>query len=54
MDSLVWAFTDLFNRGAVDLSESEFGETMLTSAELKTETARDDEVSMLDSSRGWL
>lgn len=53
MDAMVWAFTDLFKRGAVDLSEAEFGEVRLTHAELPAAPAdEDDDVALLTSYGG--
>ncbi len=60
MDALVWAFTDLFGRGAVDLSDAAFGEAMLSSVEYRRAQSHDDAgedddmVAVLESSRGAL
>lgn len=55
MDALVWAFTDLFNRGAVDLSRAEFGAATLTSTQYRdgSEDAEDGFVNELTSAGGW-
>lgn len=57
MDALVWLFTDLFQRGAIDMSEAEFGEQKLTSYNFPSNTTvavvDDDDTAELVSARGW-